>query len=124
MTTTPRSPHPWTRSEADASIAAYRARIGRPLCARDFRNNPAIPSMHTVYKLYGSLHAVTGHTQGGNGHSPRTTVSTPQAILRPGERQCLQCDRIFLVDARFTRVCWRCKQTDEWRHSRDWMNGI
>ena len=46
--------------------------------------------------------------------------SKPKSKKEKKERNCMRCDKPFMSQGNHNRICWWCKDTDDWRYGNDY----
>ena len=46
--------------------------------------------------------------------------SKPKSKKKKKERNCMRCDKPFMSQGNHNRICWWCKDTDDWRYGNDY----
>ena len=46
--------------------------------------------------------------------------SKPKSKQEKKVRNCMMCNKPFKSQAKFNRICWPCKNSDDWRYGNDY----
>ena len=46
--------------------------------------------------------------------------SKPKSKKEKKERNCMRCNKPFMSQGNHNRICWWCKDTDDWRYGNDY----
>ena len=44
----------------------------------------------------------------------------PKSKKEKKERNCMRCNKPFMSQGNHNRICWWCKDTDDWRYGNDY----
>jgi hypothetical protein len=104
----------WTPEDALAAGRRFLAQYGTLPKAPDLRACYGLPSGTMIRRLFGSLRQF--QEQLAPAEARRPPPASPPA-------RCLHCEQLYTPAHRWTRICPRCKDTEDWHASLEWMGG-